>query len=71
MYLKECRKMGLSVKVPDVNESGMDYLVRSGSIRVGLSAIRNLGESVAEKIIEARDKKVISAASWTSAKRWR
>ncbi len=54
IYLKECRRMGLPVKVPDVNESGMDYQVRSGSIRVGLSAIRNLGESVAEKIIEAR-----------------
>ena len=56
LYLKECQRMGLSVKVPDVNESGMDYEVRSDSIRVGLSAIRNLGESVAEKIIEARKK---------------
>ncbi len=54
LYLKECRRMGLSVKVPDVNESGLDYEVRSGGIRVGLSAIRNLGESVAERIIEAR-----------------
>ncbi|MCY3563674.1 MAG: OB-fold nucleic acid binding domain-containing protein, partial [bacterium] len=57
LYLKECRRMGLSVKVPDVNESGMDYEVRSGGIRVGLSAIRNLGESVAQKIIEARREK--------------
>ena len=57
LYLKECRRMGLSVKVPDVNESGMDYEVRSGGIRVGLSAIRNLGESVARKIIEARREK--------------
>ena len=57
LYLKECRRMGLSVKVPDVNESGMDYEVRSGSIRVGLSAIRNLGESVAQRIIEARREK--------------
>ena len=54
LYLKECRHMGIPVKVPDVNESGLDYQVRSGSIRVGLSAIRNLGESVAEKIIAAR-----------------
>jgi len=54
LYLKECRRMGLEVKVPDVNESGMDYQVHSASIRVGLSAIRNLGESVAEKIITAR-----------------
>ena len=57
MYLKECRRMGLSVRVPDVNESGLDYQVHSGSIRVGLSAIRNLGESVALKIIEARREK--------------
>ena len=57
MYLKECGRMGLSVKVPDVNESGMDYQVSAGSIRVGLSAIRNLGESVAHKIIEARREK--------------
>jgi DNA polymerase-3 subunit alpha len=57
MYLKECRRMGLSVKVPDVNESGMDYQVSAGSIRVGLSAIKNLGESVAQKIIEARQEK--------------
>lgn len=54
LYLKECRNMGLGVKVPDVNESGLDYQVHAGTIRVGLSAIRNLGESVAEKIIGAR-----------------
>ncbi len=57
LYLKECRHMGVPVKVPDVNESGLDYQVHAGSIRVGLSAIRNLGESVAEKIIEARREK--------------
>ncbi len=57
LYLKECRRMGLSVKVPDVNESGLDYQVHAGSIRVGLSAIRNVGESVAEKIISARREK--------------
>lgn len=57
MYLKECKRMGVSVKVPDVNGSGLDYQVDSGSIRVGLSAIRNLGESVAQKIIEARREK--------------
>lgn len=57
LYLRECRRMGVPVKVPDVNESGLDYQVHSGSIRVGLSAIRNLGESVAEKITEARRKR--------------
>jgi DNA polymerase III subunit alpha len=54
IYLNECRQMGIEVLVPDVNESGMDFTVREGRIRFGLSAIRNVGEGVVEKILEAR-----------------
>jgi DNA polymerase III subunit alpha len=46
--------MGIEVLVPDVNESGMDFTVRDGRIRFGLSAVRNVGEGVVEKIVEAR-----------------
>jgi DNA polymerase-3 subunit alpha len=53
-YLNECRQMGIKVLVPDVNESDTDFTVRDGRIRFGLSAIRNVGEGVVEKIIEAR-----------------
>ena len=54
VYLNECRQMGIEVLVPDVNESGMDFTVHEGRIRFGLSAVRNVGEGVVEKILEAR-----------------
>ena len=54
IYLNESRQMGIEVLVPDVNESGMDFTVRENRIRFGLSAIRNVGEGVVEKVLEAR-----------------
>jgi len=54
VYLNECRQMGIKVLVPDVNESGSDFTVLDRRIRFGLSAVRNVGEGVVEKIIEAR-----------------
>ncbi len=54
IYLNECRQMGIEVLVPDVNESESDFTVRDGRIRFGLSAVRNVGEGVVEKIVEAR-----------------
>lgn len=46
--------MGVEVLVPDVNESQMDFSVHEGKIRFGLSAIRNVGEGVVEKVIDSR-----------------
>ena len=54
IYLAECRNQGIDVLVPDVNESDVDFIVREGKIRFGLSAVRNVGEGVVEKIIAAR-----------------
>ena len=54
IYLNECRQMGIEVLVPDVNESESDFTVREGRIRFGLSAVRNVGEGVVEKIVEGR-----------------
>ncbi|MEX2652842.1 MAG: DNA polymerase III subunit alpha [Acidimicrobiia bacterium] len=54
VYLNECRQTGIKVLVPDVNESGSDFTVLDGRIRFGLSAVRNVGEGVVERIIEAR-----------------
>lgn len=55
IYLNECRQMGIEVLVPDVNESESDFTVRDGRIRFGLSAVRNVGEGVVEKISGARE----------------
>ena len=54
LYLSECRSMGVEVLVPDVNESLVDFNVAEGKIRFGMSAVRNVGEAVVEKIVAAR-----------------
>jgi DNA polymerase-3 subunit alpha len=56
-YLHMARKMGIDVQLPDVNSSERDFTPIGDSIRFGLSAIRHVGESVVEKIIEARTRK--------------
>ena len=65
VYLNECRQLDIPVLVPDVNESEMDFAVvhgtredgtpDGGSIRFGLSAVRNVGEGVVAKILDARN----------------
>ena len=54
--IDECRRMGLEVLPPDVNESFVDFGVMqgSGNIRYGLSAIKNIGEGVARAITRER-----------------
>ena len=63
LYLAECRVMGITVDPPDVNRSESDYTPlppeegKSGEIRIGLSAIRNVGENVVSEIIRERETK--------------
>lgn len=52
-----CRKIGVEVLPPDVNESTVNFTyIDDAHIRFGLLAIKNLGEDVARGIIEERDK---------------
>jgi DNA polymerase-3 subunit alpha len=57
LYLSECRRMGISVLPPDVNESNSEYTPRGKDIRFGLAAIRNVGEGVFASIKSAREAK--------------
>jgi DNA polymerase-3 subunit alpha len=57
LYLNECRRMGIKVLPPDVNESDSEYTPRGTDIRFGLTAIRNVGENVVSSIIENRKTK--------------
>jgi len=54
LYLNECRRMGIKVLPPDVNESDSEYTPRGADIRFGLTAIRNVGENVVSSIISNR-----------------
>jgi DNA polymerase-3 subunit alpha len=57
VYLAECRKMGITVLPPDVNDSMREFAPVGNSIRFGLGAIRNVGTNVVDSIVAARTSK--------------
>ncbi|MFI6705399.1 DNA polymerase III subunit alpha [Nonomuraea sp. NPDC050478] len=58
VYLAECRKMGIQVLPPDVNDSQLDFVaVGDTQVRFGMGAVRNVGENVVEAIVKARQSK--------------
>ncbi|MFV2063781.1 MAG: DNA polymerase III subunit alpha, partial [Chloroflexota bacterium] len=54
--IAECRRIGIEVLGPDIRHSFVDFTVEGESIRFGLLAIKNVGESAIVSIIEAREK---------------
>ncbi|MFW6718716.1 DNA polymerase III subunit alpha [Streptomyces sp. MAR4 CNY-716] len=58
VYLNECRKMGIKVLPPDVNESDANFTPRGDdTIVFGLTAVRNVGQNVVESIVRNRKAK--------------
>ena len=57
-YTAECRRLGIDVLPPNVNESYLTFSVSGGSIRYGLLAIKNLGKAFIEEIIRERTRGV-------------
>lgn len=53
-YIGECKRMGVRILPPDINASESDFTVEHGCVRVGLLAIRNLGNSLIDRIINER-----------------
>ncbi len=54
IYLGECRRMGIQVLPPDVNESAANFTPVGTDIRFGLTAVRNVGHNVVDGIVAAR-----------------
>jgi len=57
VYLAECRRMGIKVLPPDVNESSWDFTAVGNDIRFGLASVRNVGHNVVDSIVRAREEK--------------
>ena len=55
-YIEECRRMGISILPPDVNESFAHFTVVEKSIRFGLVAVKNVGKGAIDSIVIARKK---------------
>jgi len=59
LYIADCRRMGYEVLAPDVNHSGLDFTIEEHgdtcALRYGLSAVKNVGESAVEVVLEGRE----------------
>jgi len=56
LYINECEEHDIEVLPPDINESFKDFNVKDDRIRFGLAAVKNVGESALDIIIEEREK---------------
>ncbi|MDR1807204.1 MAG: DNA polymerase III subunit alpha, partial [Propionibacteriaceae bacterium] len=54
-YLAECRRIGVKILPPDINESDAQFTPVEDGVRYGLTAIRNVGQGVVEGIVRARE----------------
>ena len=54
-FLRECKRIGIGVLPPDVNDSWLNFTVnKEGKIRFGLSALKNMGEGPVNAIVDER-----------------
>jgi DNA polymerase-3 subunit alpha len=53
-YLIEAKRMGIPIRLPHINDSGLDFTIEGKGIRFGLTAIKFISDNIAEKYIEAR-----------------
>ncbi len=65
-YIGECRRMGITVLPPQINESDLKFIVIDGKIRCSMAAIKNVGKEAVRKIIEERQEhgKFVSLADF-------
>lgn len=55
-YIAHCRKLGIQILPPDINEGYSHFSVSGGAIRYGLSALKSVGRPVIEAIVQEREK---------------
>ena len=53
-YIAHCRKLGIKILPPDINEGYSHFSVSEGAIRYGLSALKSVGRPVIEAVVEER-----------------
>jgi DNA polymerase-3 subunit alpha len=69
-FMEECKRMGLKVLGPDVNESLKSFAVNAkGEIRIGLGGLKGVGEAAVESMIEERKKNGVFTSIFDLVKR--
>jgi DNA polymerase-3 subunit alpha len=54
IFINECKEMGINILPPDINESTRVFKVTGNSIRFGLEAVKGVGSSAIDAIVEVR-----------------
>jgi len=54
-YISECKKLGIEILRPDINESFTLFTVKNNAIRFGLAAVKNIGGEVVDVIVRERE----------------
>lgn len=54
-YIAHCRRLGISILPPDINEGYSQFSVSDNAIRYGLSALKSVGRPVIDAIVEERE----------------
>ena len=69
-FMEECKRMGIEVLGPDVNESFYKFAVnKEGAIRFGMGAIKGMGEKAVEAIVKERKENGFYKSIFDLAKR--
>ena len=69
-YMQECKRMGLKVQGPDINESKKGFSVnKEGIIRFGLGAVKGIGDAAVQEIIKERTQNGLYADIFDLVKR--
>ena len=53
-YIAECKKRGITILPPDVNQSSSDFSVENGAIRFSLNAVKNVGGAFIARLLSVR-----------------
>lgn len=66
VYISECKRLGLKVFLPSINESEYDYVGKGKEIRIGLMAVGNIDKNAVDRIINERNEngKYVSLADF-------
>ena len=70
VFMEECRRMGIAVLGPDINESQLKFTVnQKGEIRFGMGALKGVGDGAVRAIITEREKNGSYSSIFDFAKR--
>lgn len=69
-FMEECKKMGIPVLGPDINESELSFTVnKKGEVRFGMSGMKGVGEKAVESIVEEREANGLYTSIYDFARR--